>query len=127
MDRVNACFFKFYLPPILYGFLILLISSFPIRTLDLKIGFQIDKLLHLVEYCLFSVLVIRAFKNSPSRILRNNRLLLTIIFVSFYGFADEVYQSFVPNRDSSIFDFLFDSIGAVSGSLFYSVREIHRF
>ncbi len=119
MDNSQSQQIRFYLPPIIYGILILTVSSIPLKAPSLKLGFQIDKLLHLLEYLIFAILIIRAFKNSTVKILRDNAFLITIIFIGLYGSLDEFYQSFIPNRDSSIFDAFFDTIGGLIGSIAY--------
>lgn len=119
MDEFSNHSVRFYLPPIIYGILILAVSSMPLKVPDIRVGFQIDKLLHLFEYCIFAILLIRAFKNSTVKTLRDNALLISIIFIGLYGWLDEFYQSFIPNRNSSIFDVLFDTIGGIIGSIPY--------
>ncbi len=119
MSDSSERFRKFYLPPILYGFLILTVSSISIKAPDLNAGFQADKLFHMLEYCVFALLVMRALSHSPEISLRNNRLILTVLFVGLFGLLDEAYQSLIPNRSSSIFDAAADSAGGILGSLFY--------
>lgn len=117
MGKSPSRIIRFYLPPVIYGILILIVSSIPLKAPNINLGFQIDKLLHLLEYFIFTILLIRAFKNSTVRTLKDNALLIDIIFIILYGSLDEFYQSFIPNRDSSIFDVLFDTIGGVIGSI----------
>jgi VanZ family protein len=119
MNDSSGRFRKFYLPPILYGFLILIVSSISVKVPDLNVGFQTDKLFHMLEYYIFAVLVMRAFTHSSKINLKNNRLVLTILFIGLFGMLDEAYQSLIPNRDSSIFDAVADSAGGILGSLFY--------
>ncbi len=122
MDVRKSHFCKFYLPAIVFGALILVASSIPIKPPEIERDFQIDKVFHLIEYCLFAVLVIRAFTHSNLNFLKNNELIATFIFVGLFALVDEAYQSLIPYRDSSIFDAMFDTAGGVIGSLLYKFK-----
>jgi len=79
--------------------------------------FEIDKLYHLIEYGILSFLFLRAFMNSSRRILSGDAVFFTVLATIIFGLTDEIHQAFVPGRSSNIFDWLFDSIGAVAGVL----------
>ncbi|NOT85136.1 MAG: VanZ family protein [Methylococcaceae bacterium] len=73
-----------------------------------------DKLYHAGAYGLMGVLAWRCFRHvitSPIILA-----LLSMTFCSLYGLSDEWHQSFVPARDSSIEDWLADTIGAIFGA-----------
>jgi len=40
-----------------------------------------------------------------------------LLFTIIYGATDEIHQYFVPNRDSDVFDWLADVVGALVGYL----------
>ncbi len=104
---------KSWLPVYLYALLIFILSSIPKLP---QIGTDIpglDKLGHIIEYGLFGLLLARAFKNSSSQFLTGNFLILTCLVSCLYGITDEIHQSFVPGRESSAWDVLFDTIGAL--------------
>ena len=108
-------FIKYWLPICLYLLLIVTMSSLskpPAPKIDL---FEIDKLYHLIEYSLLSFLLLRAFMNSPQKILSNDAIFFTVLATIIFGLTDEVHQAFVPGRSSSIADWVFDSLGAVAG------------
>ena len=88
------------------------LSKPPAPKIDL---FEIDKLYHLIEYSLLSFLLLRAFMNSPQKILSNDAIFFTVLAPFIFGLTDEVHQAFVPGRSSSIADWVFDSLGAVAG------------
>jgi VanZ family protein len=44
---------------------------------------------------------------------------MTIIIGIFYALTDEWHQSFVPGRNSSIFDLIVDAIGVFSASVLF--------
>lgn len=47
------------------------------------------------------------------------RVWLGVLIVSVYGAIDEWHQSFVPGRSASVFDWLFDTVGALLGCVVY--------
>jgi|SRR3989344_5282507 len=53
-------------------------------------------------------------------------IFLAIIFSILYGISDEIHQSFVPGRVSSISDVFLDSVGIIFASLFYFILIEYR-
>lgn len=47
------------------------------------------------------------------------RIALPIAIVSVYGIIDEIHQSFTPGRETSVFDWCADTIGAIIGSVVF--------
>ena len=41
---------------------------------------------------------------------------LAVVIASLYGVSDEVHQAFVPGRIPDVFDWTWDTIGAISGA-----------
>ena len=71
-----------------------------------------DKLVHLVCFGVFAFWTAFACNiKSPGK------LWIPSLIISLYGIADEIHQSFTPGRSSSVFDWAFDTAGAVLGSL----------
>ncbi len=67
----------------------------------------IDKFYHFIEYMVLGILLY--FVDLP---------LIFLIFLGiFYGALDEFHQSFVPLRDPSFWDWVFDFIGLNFGLL----------
>jgi VanZ family protein len=46
-----------------------------------------------------------------------------VVFATFYAASDEWHQSFVPSRTASLADVTIDSVGAICGALWFSVRR----
>jgi VanZ family protein len=46
-------------------------------------------------------------------------LMMTILIGKGYAQSDEWHQSFVPGRDASLWDVLFDIAGVVAGAITY--------
>ena len=113
------------LPVILWALLIFVASSIPnIALPDLEF-IASDKVIHLVVYFVLCVLFHRALshqKRFPS--LARWSLACAVLFSILYGVSDEIHQSFVPNRDASVYDLAADSIGTLL-FLSYSVLR-HR-
>ncbi len=76
-----------------------------------------DKLVHGVCFGGLAFWVCFAFiqfkKNSKAR------FIASVIFVSVYGIIDEIHQSFTPGRETSFFDWMADTLGAVFGCLVF--------
>jgi VanZ family protein len=73
-----------------------------------------DKLLHGAAYAGLAVLFARALaiEGFSGRAL----LVTAVLLASAYGVTDEYHQSFVPNRQSDVADWLADTCGAIMGS-----------
>ena len=115
-------FTKYWLPVILWAIAIFIVSSFsrfPEPARKFYLFEDIDKFYHALEYAIFAFLIARALKNAGSRELKNNFRLYAIIFAFIYGVSDELHQYFIPMRQMSAFDLLFDGIGACIGQFFY--------
>lgn len=109
----------YWLPVIGYAAVIYYLSSLPHpeeKLSKLLLEAVGDKLLHLAEYAVLSVLCYRAFRLAAGPGAARHALVLAIAAASFYGLTDEVHQAFVPNRESSLFDWLADTVGAAIGA-----------
>jgi VanZ family protein len=105
-------FLRDWLPVMLYVTVILTLSAQP--NLKPPINWQgADKFYHLAEYGGFGLLLGRAFRDTlPAR-----RIVLATLIAIFAGAAfgafDEYFQSFIPGRESSVYDFIADSAGVI--------------
>lgn len=106
--NVIAAVFIFWLPVVLYGWLIFFLSSLSSPDTGVQLP---DYILHIGEYGLLSALLIRAF-NSGVFDPTVTSALLGAVTASAYGAADEIHQAFVPMREASVLDFGFDMLGA---------------
>lgn len=73
-----------------------------------------DKIIHMTEYGILSLLLYIAIKNSFSFPNFFNISILAVMICIFYGITDEFHQSFVPYRQADLFDVMADSAGAIS-------------
>lgn len=105
-----------WLPVAAYVALVFTLSAQP----NLQVPFRFensDKLAHLSEYGVLGFLVARALRAAfPDRRLA---AVMTgaAIAVMAVGALDEKFQSFVPGRDSSPFDWCADALGALFAQL----------
>jgi VanZ family protein len=102
----------FYVGPVLaYAVLIFSLSSLSSFPGDVSFEFNFDKVAHFAEYFIFGCLVYRWFSSLGRCRERWRALLMTILIGTGYALSDEWHQSFVPGRDASLWDALFDSLG----------------
>ncbi len=103
------------LPAVLYGVLIVALSSVPGKNYpDIQV-LSYDKVIHLAEYAIFAVLIYLAAHNlrPGSRFL----LGLVVLLAGVFGALDELYQILIPARDSSFGDWVADMVGVVIGAV----------
>lgn len=75
-----------------------------------------DKLAHLGTYLVLGALAVRALYLGTGASIAVGALAGGF-FATWYGILDEVHQSFVPGRSSSVEDVLADAAGALLGTL----------
>ena len=111
-------FFKYWLWPFLYTGLIFGFSSLPPSALPKIQIIHFDKFLHFIEYGILGYLLARAFYATTK--LEYKNILWFILATAFIiAAADEKFQSFIPGRDSSVFDLIFDMMGVLCGLIIY--------
>jgi len=74
-----------------------------------------DKLDHFLAYFAMAVFAWRYFAHFS--VPRHWHFVIGTAFCSLYGLSDEWHQSFVVGRESSVLDWLADSLGGLCGSL----------
>ena len=118
--RFFILFMGFWLPVLVYVTAIFTISSQPNLQLPLHFN-QADKVLHLGEYLVLGLLLVRALRAS----LRVSRPLfaamMAIGFVALIGGVDEWHQLFIPGRQCDLLDLTADSLGGALAQLLYVV------
>lgn len=100
-------------------FLRWLVPNISDQTID-SVQFCIRKTSHVTEYAILSLLLWRARRKafSPEARRWNSRDAgFAILFSAIYAATDEFHQLFVATRQSSIWDVLIDTSGAVLGML----------
>lgn len=119
-------FLRYHLPALLYAGLIIAVSAIPnLRSPEVRVV-ALDKLVHFLEYAIFSFLAFRAFAHLTRTIRADTAYLLTIFFVSLFAVFDEYFQSFIPGRHMDAFDLVMDIFGALLVATFFWLRRRRR-
>jgi VanZ family protein len=71
-----------------------------------------DRIAHSGVYFGLGVLVMFAFAGFAGRGVTLPQTVAAALIVLVFAATDEFHQSFVPGRDSSVRDFLFDAVGS---------------
>jgi VanZ family protein len=71
---------------------------------------------HLVEYFIFSLLVLRGIR-AGRRNLRIVWAIAAIAIVACYASLDEFHQIFVPGRTPAVADVLLDTVGGICAQI----------
>jgi len=116
-DPPVAGFIKYWIPVLIYATIIFYLSAMPGKDIPQVFAFQ-DKLVHILEYLGFGLLVNRAFW-AYGWGGRKMRFWLALAVCVLYGLSDEFHQLFVPYRSASLFDVLADLAGSLTAGLFY--------
>ncbi len=121
-------FFKYHFPVIAYLIIIFIFSSIPGDDLpDLSYTIS-DKIIHaLIYFFAFLLFYISLSHTRRDSFFHKNSILFSIIFATIYALSDEFHQSFVPNRDADIFDFLADFAGVLAGFIFIIILDKIKF
>jgi len=110
--QARTLILRYWLPVLVYVSTIFALSAQ--SRLSSPLHFQnSDKVMHLLEYGGLGVLLSRAIRASFSSWPWVATSLLTLGVGMAVGAGDEVFQSFVPGRDSTVFDWFADSAGMV--------------
>lgn len=96
---------------ILWMGVIFVSSSYPVPETVAQVP---DKDLHLAAYFILGFLYGNAFTTGLKTRLKLTQILWAIALSMAFGALDEWHQSFVPTRDMSAADVMFDGIGSAS-------------
>ncbi len=115
-----------WLPLIVWLMMIFGLSSIPGLSSDhVRLPRGYDKVVHFFEYAVFAILYYRGLSYGGVRV-RWSIVIIVMMSGAAVAGLDEMYQSYIPRRDSSIFDFAMDSAGVVTGTLLAVLRHIVR-
>jgi VanZ family protein len=120
-------FLRFWLPVLLYVTLIFVVSSLQNLQPPPLFGSFSDKIPHALEYGILGFLLVRAMRGTELLQRSVPAGLVALIFGLAVALADELYQAYVPGRQSDPFDYLADSTGLVLAIvLFLALRGATR-
>ncbi len=111
-------------PVVVWAAVIFVLSSIPGRSFpDIAGVVGVDKLAHMGVFGVLGFLVARAVGGGGAR-----AFLVAAIVASAYGAVDELHQQLTPGRDSSVWDFVADTLGGAVGAaanLYLARRRAH--
>ena len=111
-------FRQYKLPALVWGIIILALTSYPRLEIP-DIGFDAtDKVAHLGVYLVFGFLLLRAFAEENPLALRTANVRTLLFGISFAVF-DELHQLFIPGRSCDVWDALADIFGVLLGHFLY--------
>jgi VanZ family protein len=113
------------LPLILYLGLIFFISSRPNLKAPGPDFFLLDKLVHFMEYSLLGVLLFRGIGKAMIQ-SKFGTFVFLLAVGSSVGALDEIFQSYIPGRIMSIYDYLADTLGVTAGLIVAFLWNSHR-
>lgn len=105
-------FFIYHLPVIMYGLVIIIISSLSYIKTDQLRFLAFDKIAHFLEYAIFALLAFRSFSHLSRKLKLNSAFIISILFLILFATFDEYFVQSLSRRNSSIYDLLADVIGA---------------
>jgi VanZ family protein len=100
-----------WLPPVLWAALILVGTSWPSISVGPDDIIGLDKAMHYGAYAVLALLVRRALPGPSS----SRSGMFIVLALSAFGAADEWHQAFIPGRSASGYDWIADTLGAVTG------------
>ncbi|MEZ4650564.1 MAG: VanZ family protein [Candidatus Eisenbacteria bacterium] len=104
-----------WLPFLLLEATVIFFSSRPGSSIHLPFA-RVDKVLHFGEYAALGFLLYRALRMSGGG--RREAVVSTLALIALLGLGDEAFQSRIPGRDSSIYDWFADLLGGSAGVAF---------
>ncbi len=112
------------IPWLLYSLLIFTISSMELNNLSSMTIFGWDKVIHFIEYAIFSFLTAVALEAVDDTKYIFNNLFTAFIITVLFAASDEIHQLFVQGRSCSLFDFIADLCGGIIGLIFFHKLKI---
>ncbi|MEA3296876.1 MAG: VanZ family protein [candidate division Zixibacteria bacterium] len=103
----------YHLPAILFALVIIIVSSIPNLQAPRVVAIAFDKIAHLLEYAIFSVLIFRSFSHWDVTSRPTRTFLFSALFLSLFAVFDEFYQKLIPGRNTDPLDIIADLSGAL--------------
>ncbi len=107
-------FVRWYLPPIVWGSLLLVLTSMPkLSPPSLGVRLQ-DKIYHFAFYAVLGFLWVRAAaEGKKARV--SLALRSSLLFASLFAALDELHQLLIPGRFADFADFIANVAGLFAG------------
>lgn len=117
-------FLRFWFPVLLYITLIFTVSSIQNLRVPEFPGLS-DKLVHACEYGVLGFLLVRALRGTTMATSVPAALVALLVGLGV-ALADELYQAYVPGRQSDPIDFAADASGLVISALLFLLLRVAR-
>lgn len=116
-------FFSFWIPVVVWMAIIFFLSSREriLVSEQQTLNFIIFKTLHVIEYFLLYVLLLRALRNTAG-LQKTSVFWGTFVLTALYAATDELHQSYVPTREGKVRDVIIDAFGAMLA--WYSIQQL---
>ncbi len=112
--RKKQYFIYYHLPPIAWASMIIALSSIPSAYLPNVQMFGIDKLVHIIVFCVFGLLLYRSYSNKSNINPNFSKVYsFTLVGVVLLGIFTELYQGLIPGRRTDIYDLIANVIGGL--------------
>ncbi len=117
---IRSRFAVWYLPALLWGLVIITLTSLP-KLMPPPLGFKAqDKVYHLLVYAIFGFLWMRACVQNRLE-FRSRFTWRCGSYIALFAALDELHQLFIPGRYADIIDALADILGALLGIFAYNI------
>ena len=80
-----------------------------------------DKVVHLIEYCIWAILFLLMLKQEDRINTLLNAFVAVLIFGAILGIFDEVHQRFISGRSMDKYDLLADVIGIILAIILFRI------
>lgn len=108
----------FWAPVLFYVAIIFALSAQP--NLKPPVDFEnADKWCHMLEYGGLGILMARALRATARLRLAVVAALVVVVIGAGIAAGDEYFQSFIPGRDSSLYDWLADATGLLLAQMLF--------
>lgn len=116
-------FISFWIPVVSWMAIIFFLSSREriLVSEQQTVNFIIFKTLHVIEYFLLYVLVLRALRNTAG-LQKTSVFWAAFVLTALYAATDELHQTYVPTREGKVRDVIIDAFGALAA--WYSTQQL---
>ncbi|OPZ72070.1 MAG: VanZ like family protein [bacterium ADurb.Bin478] len=113
-------FVRWYLPTVVWGSLLLILTSLPKLTPP-SLGVKLqDKIYHFVFYAVLGFLWVRA-ATEGNRARLSCALWSSLLYASLFAALDELHQLLIPGRFADFADFIANVLGLCAGIFLFKI------
>ncbi len=117
--------YLYWLPAVIWAVIIFSMSEDPDPAAARLLNFlpNADKIGHMAEYFIFSLLIYLALVKGHA-LKAGSAVIRAVFLASLFGASDEFHQKFTPGRCMDIFDWLADTAGALTAHAGFLLNKI---